>query len=73
MSFYVSVDNYGSKVLYRGYDNNGKLVQEKVPFSPKLYLPSQKPTGYKTMGGKNVRPIQFENRHEMSNWVKQAD
>ena len=73
MSFYVSVDHYGSKVLYRGYDNNGKLVQEKVPFSPKLYLPSQKPTGYKTMGGKNVRPIQFENRHEMSNWVKQAD
>ena len=70
MSFYISVDHYNKNILYRGYDNSGKQVYERIPFQPKLFLPSPKPTGWKTMDNKDVAPIQFDNRHEMDYFVK---
>lgn len=70
MSFYISVDHYGSKILYRGYNDAGKRVEHRIPFKPKLFLPSPKPTGWKTMDNKHVAPIQFDNRHEMNEFVK---
>ena len=70
MSFYISVDHYGSKILYRGYNDSGKRVEHRIPFQPKLFLPSPKPTGWKTMDNKDVAPIEFDNRHEMNDFVK---
>lgn len=73
MSFYVSVDHYGKNILYRGYTDTGKRFEHKYPFKPKLYLPSGKPTGWKTMDNRDVMPIEFDNRHEMSDFVKKYE
>ena len=73
MSFYVSVDHYGKNILYRGYTDTGKRFEHKYPFKPKLFLPSQKPSGWKTMDKRDVIPIEFDNRHEMSDFVKKYE
>ena len=71
MSFYISVDRQGPSILYRGYNDAGKLIESKYPFKPKLFLPSPKPSEWKTMNGKNVSPIEFSDGWEMANWVKE--
>lgn len=73
MSFYISVDHYGSKILYRGYNDAGKRVEHRIPFKPKLFLPSPKPTGWKTLDNKDVAPIEFEDRHSMDEFVKRYE
>ena len=39
--FYTNIDRYGNKLLYRGYDSEGKRVQKRVPYKPTLYLQSK--------------------------------
>ena len=56
MKFYTSVEQSGNSILVRGYDN-GKKFQDKVQFNPTLFLPSAKQEEWKTLDGKNVRPI----------------
>lgn len=56
MKFYTSVEQSGNNVLVRGYEN-GKQFKDKIQFNPTLYLPSGKPTGWKTLDGKHVRPV----------------
>ena len=73
MSFYISVDHYGKNILYRGYTDTGKRFEHKYPFKPKLFLPSQKPSCWKTMDKRDVIPIEFDNRHEMSDFVKKYE
>lgn len=73
MSFYVSVDHYGKNILYRGYTDTGKRFEHRYPFQPKLFLPSPKPTGWKTLDNRDVAPIEFENRHEMQEFVKRYE
>ena len=41
--FYTSVERYGNRLLYRGYDQECKKVQKRVPYKPTLYLESKKP------------------------------
>ncbi len=57
MKFYTSVQQSGSNILVRGYEH-GRPFQEKVKFNPTLFLPSSKPSDWKTLDGKNVRPVQ---------------
>ena len=40
--FYTSVVRYGSNLLFRGYAENGKKIQTKVPYKPTLYVQSDK-------------------------------
>lgn len=59
MKFYTFVRLYGNNILIRGWDDlKGGYFQEKVPFRPTLFLPSKNDTGYKTLDGKNVAPVQ---------------
>ena len=59
MKFYTFVRLYGNNILIRGWDDlKGGYFQEKVPFRPTLFLSSKNDTGYKTLDGKNVAPIQ---------------
>jgi len=57
MKFYTSVEQSGNNILVRGYEN-GRQFQDKVQFNPTLFLPTPKDSGWKTLDGKNVRPIQ---------------
>ena len=57
MKFYTSVEQSGNNILVRGYEN-GRQFQDKVQFNPTLFLPTPKESGWKTLDGRNVRPVQ---------------
>ena len=56
MNFYTNVVQYGSKMLVRGYDENGQF-KHRVDFQPTIFVPSKTPTDYKTLEGKYVAPL----------------
>lgn len=63
MSFYTSVHRMGGSILYRGYNDQGARIHEKVKFSPTFYLKSQdgKPkSGWSTLDNIPVEPIKFD-------------
>ena len=57
MKFYTSVEQSGNNIYVRGYQD-GRAFEDKVKYNPTLYLPSLKPTDWKTLDGKCVRPVQ---------------
>jgi len=56
MKFYTSVQQAGNRIHVRGYEN-GNQFSDRVPFDPTLYLPTPQPSRWKTLDGKNVRPV----------------
>jgi DNA polymerase elongation subunit (family B) len=56
MKFYTSVEQSGNNILVRGYEH-GKRFQDKIKFNPTLFLPSSQGSEWKTLDGKNVRPV----------------
>ena len=57
--FYTFARLYGDSIIVRGWDDKkGGYFKDKVPFKPTLFLPSKKETGYKTLEGTNVTPVQ---------------
>ena len=72
MRFYTYARQYGNNILVRGWDDKkGGHFQEKVPFKPTMYLPSKKETGYQTLDGVNVAPIQPGNIKETRAFIDQ--
>jgi len=57
MRFYTNVQLIGNQFLVRGYED-GNYVLFKEEYTPTLYVPSKKPSKYKTLEGDNVEPIQ---------------
>lgn len=70
--YYTNVTRYGSSLLYRGYQN-GERVQERVKFKPTLYVPSDKPSKFRTLYGQKVSPIEFPDMREASDFLKQYE
>ena len=68
MSFYTNVELIGDNVLYRGYEN-GQYVQSRTHFSPTLFMTSNREEKYKTLTGKNVKPIQFDSPREAREFI----
>ena len=56
MKFYTSVQQSGNTILVRGYDH-GRQFSDRVKFNPTLFLPTEKPSEWKTLDGKRVRPV----------------
>jgi DNA polymerase elongation subunit (family B) len=69
MRYYTNISIQGNNVLYRGV-KNGRRVKEKIPYSPVLFLPSKKETGYKTLFGENLEPRSFETIRDAKDFVK---
>jgi DNA polymerase elongation subunit (family B) len=69
MEFYTSISRYGNSLLYRGY-KDGKRMHIKVPFSPTLYVPVEKPTAFKSLDGKYVEPVKLENMREAKEFME---
>ena len=69
--FYTSVHRFGNSILYRGYNDKGVRVQEKVKFSPTLYLPSKSKndTKWVTLNDLKVDPIKFTTMHEAKDFI----
>ena len=59
MKFYTSVNLFGNNILVRGV-NNGKKVQEKIPFKPTLFVKSKNESKYKSLYQENLESIQFD-------------
>ena len=70
MNFYTNVSTWGNYLLLREY-KDGKRVNRRVKYSPTLFCPVAKETGYKTLDGRNVAPIQHETIKDAREWVKQ--
>ena len=69
MDFYTSIDRYGSTLLYRGY-SGGQRVKKRIPFKPTLFVNAQKNSGWTTLEGYPVEPIEFETMKEATEFTK---
>ena len=71
MKFYTSVLPYRGKLLVRGINENGERKKFRVPYKPSLFVPVQQETKYKTLDGRSVEKITFENQFEARKWIEE--
>ena len=69
MDFYTSIDRFGSTLLYRGY-SGGQRVKKRIPFKPTLFVNATKGSGWTTLDGRSVEPIEFETMREATEFQK---
>ncbi len=73
-NFYTSVERFGNKILWRGYEN-GRAFSRKVDFSPTLFVASKdssKNTGYRTLiGDQPLIPMKRDSMKEAKEFVEQ--
>src|SRR6185312_977864 len=70
MQFYTNIALDGNSVLYRGIVD-GKRIQKRIAYKPKLYLKSQKPnTLWKTLQGEGLDEKVFSSIYEARTFVK---
>jgi len=72
VSFYTNVQLIGNTILYRGYEG-GERVQYRTEFSPTLFITSNKEEKYKTLTGRYVKPIKFENARDAREFTAKYD
>ena len=57
-SFYTNVVCLGDYILHRGVEN-GRPFNIKHEFTPTLYVPSKKDTGWRSLEGDMVGPVKW--------------
>lgn len=68
---YTNVQQYGNSILFIGYDDNGDRIQERLDYSPTLYVKSQKgPTGFKGLYGEDLEQIQFADLRDAKDFLE---
>jgi len=72
MKFYTNFVRIGNFIHVRGY-KNGKRFVEKVEYNPTLYLPSQKPTEFRTLDGRYVSPVLQGTMRDANNFIRQYE
>ena len=70
MRFYTNVVQWGNQILVREY-KNGERLNHKVKYSPTLFVPVQKETGWKTLDGKNVTPYKHDTIKGAKEFIQQ--
>lgn len=70
--FYTNCTCVGNNILYRGIEN-GERVSRKFTFRPKLFVPSNKPTKWKTLDGKFVDKLEFDDINDAKQFVKKYE
>ena len=71
-NFYTNVQSIGGNILYRGV-MGGKRVKQKIEYSPSLYLPSTRPTEFKSLDGHYLKQKIFGDIKEAKEYVKQFE
>ena len=66
--FYTSALRRGNNILYRGY-KNGERIKKKIPFQPTLYVTGDSPSDWRTLDGKSVVEMQFDNMSEATDFI----
>jgi len=70
MSFYTSVELLRNRIVYRGFNDSGNRIEQRLEFQPRLFLPSEEETEWKTLRGKHVSPKEFRSPSEMRQWLQ---
>jgi len=70
--FYTNVLCVGNNILYRGV-KDGRKIKMKIAYEPTLYLPSKKPTQFKSLLGEYLEPMKFENIRECRDFNKRYE
>jgi len=70
MAFYTNLYRFKNNIFYRGYSNNGDRVIKKEHYKPKFYVTSNTHTGYKSLDGYNVGPVEFNSMYEAGQWFR---
>ena len=71
-NYYTNVQVYGNNILFRGV-NNGRRFGKKIPYSPTLFLPSKKPTDFKSLHGDFLEPKKFKTIRETRDFIKKYE
>lgn len=71
-NFYTDVSILGNNILYRGYEN-GKRVQYKIEYSPKIYVKTHKKTDWRNLFDQYVEEIQPGNIQETRDFIKRYE
>lgn len=71
-AYYTNVQIWGDNVLFRGF-KNGKRVQEKIKFAPKLWVKdnSGKPSEWTTIHGEPLRVIETAGIKDAKKFIEQ--
>ena len=70
--YYTNVAVHGNNILFRGV-NNGRRVKGKVPYSPTLFLQSNKPSEWRSLFNEPLEPMKFETIRETRDFVKRYE
>lgn len=68
MNFYTNVAAIGNNIYCVGY-KDGRRFNERVPFSPTLYTPTNNDYGFTNIDGQNLQPRKFDSIREARDWV----
>ena len=71
-NFYTNVQVFGKNILYRGIEN-GRKVRLKIEYNPTLFVPSQKPSKYRTVTGDFVSPVTPGNIRDCRDFIKKYE
>jgi DNA polymerase elongation subunit (family B) len=70
--FYTNCTCIGNNILYRGIED-GERVSRKFTFKPKLFVPTNKQTKWKTLDGKFVDKIEFQDINDAKEFVRKYE
>ena len=73
MTFYTSVNRYGNSILYRGVNASGAPIATKIPFKPKLYIPTKDASEFKSFNGEPVKEVEFASMRESKEFIEMYD
>jgi DNA polymerase elongation subunit (family B) len=71
--FYTHVYADRRGIYYRGYSNNQRVKELIKDYSPSLFVPTNKPTPYKTVFGQDVQRIKFSSISEAQDFASSND
>jgi DNA polymerase elongation subunit (family B) len=70
--YYTNVAVHGNNILFRGV-NNGRRVKGKIPYSPTLFLQSNKSSEWRSLFNEPLEPMKFETIREARDFVKRYE
>jgi len=68
--FYTNVCVRGNKILYRGYENNGKRKQFRVDYNPTLFVPSNGRSEWRSLDGVYLDKIKPGSIHDTREFIQ---
>ena len=69
MLFYTNVHCRGNNIYFRGYQD-GKKINQKLPFKPSFFVLSNKASKFKTLHGENLEQLKFDSIGEARDFIK---